>query len=245
VDVVNDIDKLMVREKEAADIVYPFNVPGGQIRYDVANAFVRPEEDQLAGSCKNFYSVQGCVDISNGEYGLTWVTVDAPVVELGSITAEHPWLKSAQPSPLVSSYIMNNYWHTNYKADQSGPVRFRYSILPHAEFKSEAAARSEIECRQPLIAVAADPRIPPARTLFTLEPAGVIALSVKPADEGRARLLYLFNPTDTDQKVSVKTRGLIPAPLRPSDPSGRILGERVSRFDVAAHGSGYVLVEGK
>ena len=36
-------------------------------------------------------------------------------------------MRTIQPSPLLYSYAMNNYWHTNYKADQEGPVNF-YAI---------------------------------------------------------------------------------------------------------------------
>ena len=49
VDIIHHIDKLAVRTKEGVHIAFPFNVPGGQLRYDVANGIVRPEADQLRG----------------------------------------------------------------------------------------------------------------------------------------------------------------------------------------------------
>ena len=123
-DLITNIDKLPVRDKEGVHIAFPFAVPGGQLRYDVADAFVRPETDQLAGACKNFFSVESWVDISNSDYGVTWASANAPLVEIGAITAEQLWMKSIEPSSTIYSYVMNNYWHTNYKADQEGPVTF-------------------------------------------------------------------------------------------------------------------------
>ena len=46
-------------------------------------AVVRPEVDQLPGACKNWFTVQRWVDVSNDEYGVTWATLDAPLVEVG------------------------------------------------------------------------------------------------------------------------------------------------------------------
>ena len=70
-DLTTNIDKKSVRDKEGTHIAFPFFVPEGQLRYDVANGIVRPETDQLQGACRNFFSVQSWVDISNRKYGVT------------------------------------------------------------------------------------------------------------------------------------------------------------------------------
>ncbi len=57
VDILTKMDKLAVREKESVHFAFPFRVPGAAMRYDVADAIVRPPADQLAGACKNFFSV--------------------------------------------------------------------------------------------------------------------------------------------------------------------------------------------
>jgi hypothetical protein len=245
IEIIDRIDKRAVREKEGVHIAFPFNFPGARIRYDVANAFVEPEENQLRGSCKNFFSVQGCADISGGEYGLTWVTPDAPLVELGSITAESPWLRTIKPAPRIYSYVMNNYWHTNYKADQSGPVEFRYFIYLHGGFKPAAAARAVVECREPLIAVTAPSSKRPPGSLFRIEPAEILSLSVKPIEEGHAWLLYLYNPSDEKQTASVHWNPSVPVTVQASDISGKTLSETNTNIELPAHGTSYVRVERK
>jgi hypothetical protein len=196
VDIMNNMVKRAIRDPESVHIAFPFDVPGTQTRYDVANAFVRPEKDQLAGSCKNYLSVTGCADASNAGFGVSLLTRDAPLIELGTIVVEQPWVKSISSSPIMYSYAMNNYWHTNYKADQSGPVELRYSILPHDTFKPEDALRAELDLRQPLIVSPASDEVKLSRSLLTIDPPDVVALSVKPAKGGRTLLLYLFNPSD-------------------------------------------------
>jgi alpha-mannosidase len=236
------IDKRAVREKEGVHIAFPFHVPDGQLRYDVANAVVRPEVDQLAGACKNFFSVQSWVDISNTDFGVTWATVNAPLVEIGSITAEQPWMKSIAPSSSIYSYVMNNYWHTNYKADQEGPVTFSYSILPHGAFSASDAAKFGVERRQPLIVTVSDSASPPVVSLLRLSSPDVIVSSIKPVAGGSRWLVYLYNPTAQTQKVKFTWRDGVPVTIRSSHANGRP-GAEIANPEVAAQGSGYWLID--
>ena len=54
---------------------------------DIPLAEMRPEIDQLPGSCKNWLPVGRWIDVANAVQGVTWVTLDAPLVEVGGITA--------------------------------------------------------------------------------------------------------------------------------------------------------------
>jgi hypothetical protein len=145
------VDKLPVRTKEGVHLAFPLNIVGGQVRFDVASAVVRPDSDQLAGTARNVLPVQSWVDVSNDSVGVTWATVDAPLVEVGGLNAEQPWMRALPSSGTFYSYVMNNYWHTNYKAEQSGPVTFRYALRPHGRFIADEALRFGRERRQPLL----------------------------------------------------------------------------------------------
>jgi alpha-mannosidase len=180
IDIVNSIDKQAVRTKEGVHIAFPFALPGGELRYDVALGVVRPDSEQLPGACKNFLSVASWVDISNDQRGVTWATVDAPLIEIGAITAEKPWMREIPPAQNFYSYVMNNYWHTNYKADQEGMALFRYSIRPHGEYRQEEAARFGIERRQPLVAARSGGIGTLVGSLYELESGGVLVLSTRP-----------------------------------------------------------------
>ncbi|HTK80775.1 MAG TPA: glycoside hydrolase family 38 C-terminal domain-containing protein [Bacteroidota bacterium] len=196
-EIINEMDKIAVREKEGVHFGFPFHVENSRIHYDVASAIVEPEKDQLPGSCKNFFSVQSWIDASAKDHGVSLITLDAPLVEMGAIQAESPWLKSLQPSPVFYSYVMNNYWHTNYKADQEGIVRFRYAICPHAAFDPAATTRLSRELSQPFVVKNAGRHPRRSGSLFTLTSKEVIVESVKPW------ILYLYNPTPKAQTVRI------------------------------------------
>ena len=151
------------RAKEGVHFGFGFRVPDGVVRMDIPWAVVRPEADQLPGACKNWFTVQRFVDISNDNSGVTWATIDAPLVEMGGLTANLPgtqgtpecFLAHIKPSQTLYSWVMNNHWYTNYKADQEGPTTFRYAIRPHAGYDAVAAQRFGIECSQPLVVLPA------------------------------------------------------------------------------------------
>ena len=242
VDIIDQLDKRAVREKEAVHIAFPFNVADGQLRYDVAYGVVRPELDQLKGSCKNFFATQSWVDISNGDRGITWTSPDAPLIEIGSITAEQPWARTTRSSGLIFSYLMNNYWHTNYKADQEGKAAFRFSILPHAGFRPEAAVRFGREARQPLLVIAANPSIPISPPLFRLQPPEIMVFSLEPLAGGGGWLVGLYNPTGMDREAAFDWGQTRHAAMCLSDDAGNAGPGIAGSVKLAPWGSAFVRV---
>jgi alpha-mannosidase len=204
VDIVDVVDKEKIRTKEGVHIAFAFNVAKGVVRMDIPWAVARPEDDQINGACKNWFTVQRWVDVSNDAYGVTWATVDAPLVEVGSITAETPWIKTLAPSQTLYSYVMNNYWHTNYRDSQEGPTTFRYVLKPHAGgFDGAAAARFGIECSQPLIPIPVAPDAPARPSLLRVEPAGVIVATLKPSEDRKAIIVRLFGASGKAEKATL------------------------------------------
>ncbi|MGE5361450.1 MAG: polysaccharide lyase family protein, partial [Bacteroidales bacterium] len=125
VTLVNAVDREAVREKDAVHFGFGFNVPGGIVRVDTPWAVVRPETDQLQVANRNWFTAQRFVDVANGERGITLAPLDAPLVEVGGMTANllgsvatSRWMTRANASQTIYSWAQNNHWHTNYKADQ-------------------------------------------------------------------------------------------------------------------------------
>jgi hypothetical protein len=218
VDIINVLDKTAVREKEGVHLGFAFNVPDGVIRMDIPWAVVRPEVDQLPGACKNWFTVGRWVDVSNDRCGVTWATLDAPMVEvgimsgnlIGSINNPRAWRAKVEPTQTIYSWVMNNHWHTNYKADQSGPTTFRYALQPHKQYDPMAAQRFGIECSQPLLAIPATGEAPNEQSLFQLDTADVLVASVKPSADGKAQIVRLFGAAGKPAKASLRWNDATP-----------------------------------
>lgn len=206
VDVIDVIDKKNIYDPESVHLAFGFNVPAGVVRMDTPWAVVRPEADQLPGACKNFFTVQRWVDVSNQDYGVTWANVDAPLIEVGAIACDPKivgWIEHLKPSTILYSYVMNNYWHTNYKASQEGPTTFRYSIEPHAKFASGGAARFGAERSQPLVVMPVDTQAPIRGSVLSVTPKDVIVTAFKPSSDGKAWIVRLFNAGGQAAKVTL------------------------------------------
>jgi alpha-mannosidase len=239
VDIINVIDKQKIYKQEGVHLAFPFNVPEGVMRMDVPWAVVRPEIDQLPGACKNYFTVQRWVDVSNEDYGVIWATVDAPLVEVGAITNDPRggvgWIKKLEPSTTLYSYVMNNYWETNYKAGQKGPTTFRYSIKPHRRFDSGEAARFGIERSQPFIVVPVDKNAPVQNSILSVEPVGVIVTAFKPADVGKAWIVRLFNASGRAEKARLTWAKPAPKTVWLSNLAEKELSKITGPIDIAAY----------
>jgi alpha-mannosidase len=229
-DIDDVVDKTAVREKESVHIAFPFNVDGGTARLDLGWGFIRPDADQIAGACKDFIAVQNTADISSAKAGITWVSLDAPLVEVGSMTDEMPgekggrgWKTQAGASQTIYSYAMNNYWHTNYKADQAGPVHFRYAVRPHAGYHAADAVRFGMERARPLLVSLGERNKPAAPPLFNISPAGAIVTSLRPVADGSGWVVRLYNPADTPVEAVLSAGGGSALTVFRSDPFERKL----------------------
>ncbi len=243
VDLVNRLQKKAIRTKEGLHFAFPFDLPGGTVHYNVASGIVEPEKDQLAGSCRNFYSVESWADVSNASSGITWTTPDAPLIEIGAITAEAPWMKTNAPSTRFYSYALNNYWHTNYKADQSGPIELRYSLFPHDGYDPVRATRLGRNVRQPLVISRSDRKQPVVAPLCSISPDSVIVESIRPIENGRAWLLHLYNPSANPADVRVVWNRSGTVRLSLCDAFGKTGGPETAQFTLPASGTQYIRID--
>jgi len=229
--------------KEGLHFGFAFHVPNGVMRIDVPWAVVRPETDQLPGACKNWFTVQRWVDVSNDQYGVTWCPVDAPLVEVGDITANllgsqpnpKAWINKLESSQTLYSWVMNNHWHTNYRAYQEGLTTFRYAIKPHRGYKPDDAARFGTSISQPLLVTAAG-NTQSAESRLKVEPAEVLVTTFKPSDDGKAWIVRLFGATDRATKATIRWSEPVPSSVWLSNTSEKPLREIRGPIEVPAWG---------
>lgn len=151
------IDKKSIRDKESIHIALPFLLDSATVRVGLDDSYITPEKGQIAGSNCDFYSVQRWIDVSNDNYGVTISSPQGALFEIGEMVDESPinagkkkWKTEAKSSSTLFLYAMNNYWHTNYKAEQNGKVRFEFVLKFHQAFELKNAIQMGLETTQPL-----------------------------------------------------------------------------------------------
>ena len=119
------IDKKAIRDKEALHICLPFQLDNPTLTYGDQTLLNYPK-DQIAGSNKEFICVADHLVLEDKNLKITVFTPDCNLIELGAPIDEQQqrgakvWTRENQSVSPLYLYVFNNYWHTNYKADQAG-----------------------------------------------------------------------------------------------------------------------------
>lgn len=121
--------KTPIRLKEAMYVAFPFQVRKPHVLMDTTEAVIDPNRDMIKGSCNDWYAIRDWVsEGSAGGENIIWSSPDAPLITLSDINRGEWYARPHITNGYVFSYVMNNYWFTNYKAEQGGSFRFRYAI---------------------------------------------------------------------------------------------------------------------
>jgi alpha-mannosidase len=208
IEITNIVDKMPLMAKDGIHFGYGFNIPKATIRMDIPWGIVRVEKDQWSVANRNWLTMQRWIDISNVTDGITWCSLDAPLVESGSMTANQtgawngerkPWLKILEPSGTIYSWVMNNHWFTNFPLTQDGPVAFRYRIMPHGVYDAAIANRFGLEQAQPLLHVAANNNAI-SKPCMAVEGSPAVTVSIiKSTNEAGKVIIRLRSVSDNDE----------------------------------------------
>lgn len=193
------IDKQKVYTPEAVRIEFPFEIDRGKIHFENAFGNYQPEIEQISGSNKNFFTVNNCIDISNENYGFTIASPDAPLFETGKLTNDAKaigWLDKCAEGTNIYSFLMNNYWHTNFCATQEGISTYRYFIYPHKQFNPAELKYNGIISEQPLIAIPVNKDESIKKSFFNYDNPDVFIVSMQPLQDSNHIWIVLYNASD-------------------------------------------------
>ena len=197
IDIVNSFHKQQTYEKEGVYFAFPFAAAQPTFRYEAPAAIVNANRDMLPGACLDWFTVQHFVEVAGGRAAIAWATPDAPLVCFQDINRGQWRRQLPLPTGRLYAYVMNNYWFTNYLAGQGGDYSFRFSITSRPRGDNVASARFGWAASNPLlgVVVAANPQGPlpgePTSLVSVAEP-GVIVISTKQADQGKALVVRLW-----------------------------------------------------
>jgi len=154
-----DVSNRVLRDATPLREVYfafPFDLPKPQFRFEAPNSVVAPIVDQLPGSNTDCYCAQHWVSAWNEEVGITWSSVDAPVVVLSELWPGyvsqahhsttppgygHEFLRDAAQLEhgRIYSYALASNFRTNFSPVQPSDCLFRYSFTSHRVAKHDLA----------------------------------------------------------------------------------------------------------
>ena len=105
----------------------------GETYVDKTGCIIRPGIDQLPGTCQSFYLIQNGLVKTGKDSDIIVSTKDAPLISFGRREAAPIKLCDGKNTELNNatpySWVMNNFWETNFKADLGGFYEFTYTVV--------------------------------------------------------------------------------------------------------------------
>ncbi len=204
--------KLAVTDPEGVYISFPFNMKKeNRIFYEVAGAAVEAGKDQINGSATDWQGIQNYISIEDDSAGLVFVSPEIPVVQLGHLNIGKFQAVVSKPEPVIYSWVLNNYWTTNFLASQEGELKWTYIITSDPVIgRDEAAAfawGSRVTMLARVLPAGKDNGKPTSSALMGNTPSNLLLVNVCPA-EGRGAVIYNFRET-AGKPVSFDPRKLL------------------------------------
>jgi hypothetical protein len=204
-DIEWSFDKVAVEDPESVFFAFPLSAKAPSFFGDFNGIPCEPGSEQLPGSVKSWYPVQGWVGVDGSDHSIVLVPLDAPLVHLGGVNTGRIVEDLDQSNPVVMSWALNNHWFVNFKAAQDGRIRLCYSLtsMP-GHLDIDAAMRFAAEARTPAVVLRdRAPVLPPSGAVMkVLEGEGVIVGS-KVAEDGAGVIVRLLNSTRQERKLTI------------------------------------------
>jgi len=141
------LGKDTVWEPEALYLSLPFTYNKDQTLWlDKSGANIRPRVDQLPYTMNKFYTMQNgyCLVSNNGSLIIS--SPDVPLLRLGSLQPSVMTKESMEEKQNIDiqySWLMNNYWETNFATSLGGFYRFDYHMYLSQDIKDVTTAQNK------------------------------------------------------------------------------------------------------
>lgn len=136
-----NMNKLPVKTAESVYIAFPFSLPNGKIIYEAQGGMVEPGINQLEGTSTDWNAIQHFASVKNNKTQIVFSSMDVPLVQFGDINTGRFYYKHQPETSHIFSWVLNNYWTTNFRTSQEGELKWGYSITSGNDTTNNFATR--------------------------------------------------------------------------------------------------------
>jgi len=211
----NRVRKDEVYKKEGVYFAFPINIRQPEFKYEIQNATVNPANDMVPGAGLEWFSAQNWISVNEPSLSVSLINKDSFLWTLGDIVRGTWPTEFGRRGSTLFSYVMNNYWNTNYVAAQGGEFLFRYVLTSAAALDEAALSRSGWSETTPLERIlikSQDQTFPVQRTLpagqmsfMQIDNPAAVLSTWKLAESGDGTVLRLIDLGGKSSAVSVSS----------------------------------------
>jgi hypothetical protein len=151
IDIEVRLEKAPQRLHEGLYVAFPFRLDNPRGFVHSCDAVFEVERQQLPGTCRDFYAVEHMAALQGDQGWAVLCPVEAPLVTFGQLTFGQ-WLDHLQLTRgCLYSWLLNNFWYTNFPGYQLGELHFRFALTTGAgQLDGQAAVAFGRQVRQGL-----------------------------------------------------------------------------------------------
>lgn len=165
------LNRLSSFDPELLCAVSPLPCDGVLPRFSCGGLGFTPFSDQLPGTCRDYFAIDGWAHYPTAAGHWLWVSRDAPLV---SLDGPHPRAGLTEPPKRTGrlvSILYDNFWYTNFQGDSPGVMEFEFDLVwrPTLDGDSQAEALATSLVTEPVVVLNPDQPEDPAvlKRLFT------------------------------------------------------------------------------
>lgn len=200
-----------------------------QCDFETGGAAVRLDDEQLPYASRHYITAQRWIRIADASHEVAVACPDAPLWQVGGFTYGRfgdPDGRVERKAPVLMAWLTNNYWMTNFQADQGGRLRFQFTLLPGPRRDLAASAQEITTYANPLATHVYAERGPVRNTsgsLLDVELGTLLLTRVERDGDGIA--LTLLNASAASQPVAIGPGLATPTGARRTTLSGETLAD--------------------
>jgi hypothetical protein len=182
-------------DPEALYVAFPLKLDEGEIIFEAQGGLVKPGKDQLPGTSSDWNTVQHFVTLKNEESQIVLSSPEIPLFHLGGLNLGNFSYHHNPETNHVYSWVLNNYWTTNFRASQEGTLTWRYFFTATEDPGIKFATNFGWESQIPLIGrVFPEGKItgkPDSTSILANEIPDLLLVNAQPSRKGQGIVLQL------------------------------------------------------
>jgi alpha-mannosidase len=140
--------KEIITDPEALYVVFPFSLPGSRILFETIGGTLT-QGQQLPRSSTDWNAAQNFVAVRGKKGQVIVVSNEVPMWQFSSFNMGRFERIPERGKTWLCSWVMNNYWNTNFRAYQEGGFSWSYQITSTADTTNTFATKFAWSQRNP------------------------------------------------------------------------------------------------
>jgi hypothetical protein len=205
--------KLILTDPEALYVAFPFSLPDSRIVFETIGGTLT-QGQQLPGSSSDWNVAQNFVSIRGKKGQIIIVSNEAPLWQFSDFNMGKFERYPKQGKTWLYSWVMNNYWFTNFRAYQEGAFSWNYQITSTADTTNTYATKYAWGERNPFPtrtfpAGKNELKTPSLETLHISGSANAMLVNSRPAFKDKGTILLHFRELE-GQSAEVNLSSAVP-----------------------------------